>query len=296
MERLYHKYRMELISRNAECIENEINWLTQLIDLRFKLYFRQTTENSSVYEIDPPVVAGNTGTYANLIKENKLSFLERAILILALVPHVRPGILDVFLLKNEDYDKAFTEFGGKLTDDGNRFMPSIETLAFILAGNDLAIRFKLREFFEADHFFIRNNILRLSDSGEHATQFNDLLMLTDEFVDYLTNGKTRKPVFSSKFHATLINTEMEWSDLVINKKVLSEINLMIDWIHHHEYLFSKMSKFKYLKKGYRSLFHGPPGTGKSLTASLIGKKTGKDVYHIDLSMVVSKWVGETEKN
>ncbi|MFM7461119.1 MAG: ATP-binding protein, partial [Burkholderiales bacterium] len=51
-----------------------------------------------------------------------------------------------------------------------------------------------------------------------------------------------------------------------------------------------------IKRGYRSLFYGPPGTGKTLTATLIGKNAGVDVYRIDLSMVVSKFIGETEKN
>ena len=44
------------------------------------------------------------------------------------------------------------------------------------------------------------------------------------------------------------------------------------------------------------LFHGPPGTGKTFTASLLGKYTGREVFRIDLSMVVSKYIGETEKN
>jgi SpoVK/Ycf46/Vps4 family AAA+-type ATPase len=53
---------------------------------------------------------------------------------------------------------------------------------------------------------------------------------------------------------------------------------------------------KRLKPGYRALFHGPPGTGKTLTATLLGKYTHKDVFRIDLSRVVSKYIGETEKN
>lgn len=44
------------------------------------------------------------------------------------------------------------------------------------------------------------------------------------------------------------------------------------------------------------MFFGPPGTGKTMTASLLGKYTNRDVYRIDLSMVVSKYIGETEKN
>jgi SpoVK/Ycf46/Vps4 family AAA+-type ATPase len=44
------------------------------------------------------------------------------------------------------------------------------------------------------------------------------------------------------------------------------------------------------------LFHGVSGTGKTLTASMIGQRTDKDVFRIDLSSVVSKYIGETEKN
>ena len=51
-----------------------------------------------------------------------------------------------------------------------------------------------------------------------------------------------------------------------------------------------------VKPGYRALFYGPPGTGKTLTAALLGKYTERDVYRVDLSMIVSKYIGETEKN
>jgi SpoVK/Ycf46/Vps4 family AAA+-type ATPase len=44
------------------------------------------------------------------------------------------------------------------------------------------------------------------------------------------------------------------------------------------------------------MFHGPAGTGKTLTAALLGRQFGKEVYKIDLSQVVSKYIGETEKN
>ena len=51
-----------------------------------------------------------------------------------------------------------------------------------------------------------------------------------------------------------------------------------------------------LRPGYRSLFYGPPGTGKTMTACLLGKSTGRDVYRVDISLVMSKYIGETEKN
>ena len=48
--------------------------------------------------------------------------------------------------------------------------------------------------------------------------------------------------------------------------------------------------------GYRVLFHGASGTGKTLAAALLGKSTAREVYRIDLSALASRYIGETEKN
>jgi SpoVK/Ycf46/Vps4 family AAA+-type ATPase len=53
---------------------------------------------------------------------------------------------------------------------------------------------------------------------------------------------------------------------------------------------------KIARPGYRALFSGPPGTGKTLAATLIGQRLGLPVYRVDLHLVVSKYIGETEKN
>ena len=53
---------------------------------------------------------------------------------------------------------------------------------------------------------------------------------------------------------------------------------------------------RHIQPGYRALFYGPSGTGKTLTTALIGKKIEKPVYRVDLSQLVSKYIGETEKN
>jgi SpoVK/Ycf46/Vps4 family AAA+-type ATPase len=47
--------------------------------------------------------------------------------------------------------------------------------------------------------------------------------------------------------------------------------------------------------GVAAMFSGPPGTGKTMAAGLIAKELGLDLYQVDLSRVVSKYIGETEK-
>ena len=49
-------------------------------------------------------------------------------------------------------------------------------------------------------------------------------------------------------------------------------------------------------RGLTALFEGGPGTGKTLVASALANELGLDLYRVDLARVVSKWVGETEKN
>jgi SpoVK/Ycf46/Vps4 family AAA+-type ATPase len=82
----------------------------------------------------------------------------------------------------------------------------------------------------------------------------------------------------------------------VSDEVLDELDEIKDWIAHGSVLLNDWGLKKKIKPGYRALFFGPPGTGKTLTACLLGKFSNMDVYRIDLSMIVSKYIGETEKN
>jgi len=75
-----------------------------------------------------------------------------------------------------------------------------------------------------------------------------------------------------------------------------ELEDIVTWTRHQETLMREWMLDKRLKPGFRALFHGRPGTGKTLAACLLGKATGLPVSRIDLAKVVSKYIGETEKN
>jgi len=68
------------------------------------------------------------------------------------------------------------------------------------------------------------------------------------------------------------------------------------WIKHNSELEKDVKLGRKLTNGWRVLFHGLSGTGKTMTAALIGKEYGMEVFRVDLSQVVSKYIGETEKN
>ncbi|MGH2645736.1 MAG: ATP-binding protein, partial [Chitinophagaceae bacterium] len=225
-----------------------------------------------------------------------MSITERIILVLALAPHLQPHLLDVFFIKNIDYDRGFTEFGGIKGQNHGGFLPTGETVAFILAANDLEKRFLLLELFGEDHFFHTFNILKLIPSQVEEPFLSGVLSLSPEYLSYFTLGVSHKPDFSINFPAKRIFTGMDWGDLVLEENTLEGIAEIRDWLEFGDILLDEWGMRKKLKPGFRSLFYGPPGTGKTLTATLLGKSSGLDVYRIDLSMVVSKFIGETEKN
>lgn len=93
-------------------------------------------------------------------------------------------------------------------------------------------------------------------------------------------------------------TSLEWDDVILPEEVMESLNEIISQATHRETVYDKWGfrrKMAY-GRGLACLFCGPPGTGKTMIAGLIGKTLGREVYKVDLSRIVSKWVGETEKN
>ncbi len=271
----------------------EFNYLKVLIEFRLEKYFNP--ENKITKPKVPPVSKWSIQLPEDLKKKN-LSVDEKTLLLLALVPHVDSGFLDRVIQNKLQSTGDFPQLGGVRGKSFRGFLPTAETVFFLLAGTNFEQRREVYELFSSDHFFIKNQILWLEEAPSGEPKMSGKLVLSPDYVELFLLGKTSKPSFSMKFPAQVIETEMEWEDLVLNEETNQQIQELKTWVAHGDTLLNDWEMSKKIKPGYRVLFHGPPGTGKTLTANLLGKYTGKDVYKIDLSMVVSKFIGETEKN
>ncbi len=89
-----------------------------------------------------------------------------------------------------------------------------------------------------------------------------------------------------------------WSDLALPLDAQAQLRELCDQIVFRTTVFDQWGFDRKLStgKGVSALFCGPPGTGKTMAAEVIASELGLDLYKIDLSRIVDKYIGETEKN
>jgi Cdc6-like AAA superfamily ATPase len=275
------------------------NWTLVLDELAgiIRARLRQFFSENGVIAAAPP---GSASIAASLNRQSglpkPLTIEESLVVMLALAPHLQPDFFDNIIRENIPQAGDFPKLGFVKGKQFRGFLPTGETALFLLAGDDLHERFRAQQLFSADHFFAKKRLLWLDEVPEGEPRMSGRIILSHEYVDLFTSGKIERPHFSMTFPAERIETLLDWSDLVLNSQTMQQIRELEIWVKHGDTLMNDWGMGKRLRPGYRALFYGPPGTGKTLTATLLGKYTKRDVYRVDLSMVISKFIGETEKN
>ena len=252
-------------------------------------------------------IVDDGSSFAGYVIEQKLTVEEYITLILAMSPHVHADIFTPIIRKHLPKGGDFPEFGGIKGINYRGIIPTGETALFILAGLNTDARVRYMRWLKgyehdaraggvARKTIFQQGVVTLEEMKQGEPEMSGRLLVSpDKITEFLT-GKKWKPTFGSNFPATLLETKMEWSDVVLSPHTERELQMIRHWLTYHDVLRADQNLGKRTKPGYRALFYGPPGTGKTLTASLLGKQFGLEVYRIDLSLVVSKYIGETEKN
>jgi len=281
------------LTANARDLEADLAWLAAVLDARLRSHFEPGLASDEPLSIAPPAFELPESPYARVVAD--LDARARLVALLALAPHVRPQMLDVLYTCNQATARGFSEFGGVASAQHGGFLPTGQTAAFLLAGNSLAQRFQAMRLFDSDHALTRRNIVRLGPAPPGEPTFSGVLMLSPDCLQRMTTGVESRPLFGSEFPARLVETELSWDDLVLPPSAIDQLDEIRRWMTHGPALLRDWEMSDRLRPGYTSLFYGPPGCGKTLGASLLGKLCRCDVYKVDLSLVASRYVGECEK-
>jgi AAA+ superfamily predicted ATPase len=284
-----------MIGANVQMILQEVEWLEEVIHQVIATYLMQEGYENSWLDIPLPELKAESEYGKKAIEWELVSF-ERLALALAMAPHIKPNSLDIFFGKNGMYDRPFTEFGGSFDRLHSGFLPTGQTLVFLLTSSFQGLWSELSRILNPDHRLFKEGILNVTSVEPVTPHYNGVLSISPEWMHFFLTGTEPKMEHNHLFPAKKISTKLEWRDAVLRDDVLDHIEEIKTWIAHSSTLMEEWGLDRHLKPGFRALFYGPPGTGKTLTATLLGKETGREVYRIDLSMIVSKYIGETEKN
>lgn len=276
----------------TEAISFEFRWLEALIKYRI-------TELCDGVQDTPlpgiPNLIKGVHPYFDWLIEEEVDLLERMVLSLALAARTTPQFLDYLYTKNQYTDQVFTEFGVRLEGEPLRLSPSWQTVFFLFLGTAAEQQFQLLNYVHPDHRLYVNNCLLMPEQRAENPFLTPLKLNSDMLRTWLYPAELRN-VADGNFPAHEISSPLNWEDLFLNAETERGLNQLRLWLRHGDDLLDQDKFSKYINPGIRVLFYGPSGTGKTLTASLLGKEFKMPVYRLDLSQMVSKWIGETEKN
>jgi hypothetical protein len=99
-------------------------------------------------------------------------------------------------------------------------------------------------------------------------------------------------------YGTVVHRKARFTELVLPDDVIDTLRDMIAMVRERAQILERWGYQRHLgiSRGVAGLFSGEPGTGKTMAASVVASELGLELVRIDLSAVVSKYVGETEKN
>jgi hypothetical protein len=135
----------------------------------------------------------------------------------------------------------------------------------------------------------------ISKVARHARRAGPV---TDELLDRLHSACRAQARPALDGLAQRLEAEASWDDLVLPERPLSLLQQMVEQLRHQFTVHHRWGFAERLRQGLgvSALFTGPSGTGKTLAAQVLAAALQLDLYRIDLSAVVSKYIGETEKN
>jgi hypothetical protein len=88
------------------------------------------------------------------------------------------------------------------------------------------------------------------------------------------------------------------ASLVLPADIMDSLTELLARLRLHRRVFEDwgMTRVASTNRGITALFQGPPGTGKTMVAGALARELGIELYRVDLSRIMSKWIGETERN
>jgi AAA+ superfamily predicted ATPase len=288
---------LKTVETNVQALASSIIWLEELMRLRAAELDGGTKINIDEYaeKIDKNYLSDNTSLHRLLTDYNN-SYIEYLLISLGFAAWFRPKSLGELAKAKPDTNDIYSETGLLSSKASNKYIPTLQTALFLLAGTNITKQAYFHSIL-LNHALFKDQVLHLRKPSAYNNFPNEHILEFDlAYYNYLLNGKKPRYDASPDFPASLLETSKDFSDLVLKQHTKTQLDTIMNYAANRSSLFSREGVESKIKPGLIAMLYGPPGTGKTFTVSVISKELGIDAYRIDLSRIISKYIGETEKN
>ncbi len=290
------KQQIDISKKNPtqhDSLNKDIEWLDALITIRCKeLFLAGKATDESFGKIPELPKIDSHSPYGMTIKTHQLQEMDRVLLILGIASAYYPSLFRSFVQIEESSNALVIEVGGEYDKFNRTFKPTFQTALFLLAGKNLSLWAHYNAQLLEGSVLLQNDIIYNRSDSEFI---HGKIELDKAYLRYFLSGKKPRLDHGTYFPGSLYQSELTLDDIVLEPLVRTQIQPIGNYIKALESGFFSSDQHKF-KPGFIALFYGAPGTGKTMLAGILANTFGIDMYHVDLSQVVSKYIGETEKN
>lgn len=262
------------------------HWLTERIG--------QVLYSEGSLELDSFPVADPETAFGKLILEHGFTKEESVLLCLALTAVFAPELLrDLASACKEEELVAY--IGGFSAKGTGLFCPTVRTAVFLIAGKNLEKRSQYASYFHNRQNIFTSGIVSAQPLSPTSVFLDHQLVFSDQFLGTVLKGDLPRLDADAGFPVRRGKSAHLLEDVILNKKTHTQISKLRRFAKNMTRLWEIDTKGK-VRSNFISIFSGDPGTGKSHAAEAIGNEIGLPVYKVNFAQMVSKYIGETEKN
>ncbi|HET7898213.1 MAG TPA: ATP-binding protein, partial [Flavisolibacter sp.] len=159
---------------------------------------------------------------------------ETVVLLCALAVHFQPDFFDLCIQEFFPKGGEFPAFGGVKGSNTRYTLPTGDTVLFLLAGTDVQKRCGYFRLFGAAHWFGREHLLWLEAVKEGEPRWSGRLIVSNDLIDLLAEGRLNDPLFGPEFPAKHMVTQQSWDDLVLPAATFQHLSDIKAWLSHNE--------------------------------------------------------------
>ncbi|ANQ51482.1 ATP-binding protein [Flammeovirga sp. MY04] len=266
--------------------------LSNLVDaLEYSIY--KKAEDRNVFDIIP-INFNDESNLTQLINEYDLDFFDLQLIALAYAWEYQPNVLHPLVL---GFNEAETRehFGGKLDRETAKFFPDLKTFIALFFPKEER-QSAILKYTSDNYCLIKYGIITFSKenySGEG--RYNQRIHLSVNYVQYLMGGSKPRLDHEPDFPARLLTTKVAFDDIIHTDQTKDDLHHIKKYMSVRPVLKTRPELKKKINTTHIIVFSGSPGTGKSLTATSLGQEFELPTYTLDLSRVLSRYVGDFEK-